>query len=237
VSRCGRGTRTGNAVLLLFALAMLSAAIMAAADTVVVKRIVVNAGSAAAPFPENSYLVCQPQSRSAVLIDPGADDERFAAIASEQGVQVRLILNTHAHLDHSAGNRVCRERFAATLAVPAADRPLYVENGSAAAVDLWLQDGQTLTCGGFSIHVLSTPGHTPGSVCFLIGGQLFSGDTLFAGGVGRVPPGRDEKKALQKLLEVIRLRLLTLPADTPVWPGHGRPTSIGEEALLNPFLR
>ena len=237
MSRGGRGKRAGNICRLFLALAVLPAALAAAADTVVVNRIVVNAGSASAPFPENSYLVCQPQSRSAVLIDPGADDKRFAASAAEQGVQIRMILNTHGHLDHSAGNLACRERFAAMLAAPAADRPLYAENGSAAAVDLWLQDGQTLTCGGFSIHVLSTPGHTPGSVCFLIGGQLFSGDTLFAGGVGRVPPGRDEKKALQKLLEVIRLRLLTLPADTPVWPGHGRPTSIGEEALLNPFLR
>jgi hydroxyacylglutathione hydrolase len=234
---CCRGTRAGTVCRLLLALAVLPAAIMESANTVVVKRIVVNAGTAAAPFPENSYLVCHPQSGSAVLIDPGADDERFAALASEQGVQVRMILNTHGHLDHSAGDRACRERFSAKLAAPAADRPLYAENGSAAAVDLWLQDGQTLVCGGFTIQVLATPGHTPGSVCFLIGGQLFSGDTLFAGGIGRVPSDRDEKKALQSLVGVIRRRLLTLPADTPVWPGHGRPTSIGEEALLNPFLR
>jgi hydroxyacylglutathione hydrolase len=221
---------------LLIALAVMPAAIMAAADTVVVKRFVVNAGTAADPFPVNSYLVCHPQSRSAVLIDPGADDARFAAAASEQGVQVCMILNTHAHLDHSAGNRACRERFSAKLAAPAADRPLYDENGSAAAVDLWLQDGQALVCGGFTIRVLATPGHTPGSSCFLIGGQLISGDTLFAGGVGRLPPGQDEKKALHNLVDVIRRRLLTLPVGTPIWPGHGRPTSIGEEALLNPFL-
>jgi len=151
-----QGTRAGNIFRLLLALAALPAVIMAASNTVVVKRIVVNAGTAAAPFPVNSYLVCHPQSRSAVLIDPGANDDRFAAGASEQGVQVRMILNTHCHLDHSAG---------------------------------------------------------------------------------RVPSGRGEKKALQSLVDVIRRRLLTLPADTPVWPGHGRPTNIGEEALLNPFLR
>ena len=232
-----QGTRAGNIFRLLLALAALPAVIMAASNTVVVKRIVVNAGTAAAPFPVNSYLVCHPQSRSAVLIDPGANDDRFAAGASEQGVQVRMILNTHGHLDHSAGNRACRERFTATLAVPAVDRPLYAESGNAAEIDLWLQDGQTVVCGGFTIQVLATPGHTPGSICFLIGGQLFSGDTLFAGGVGRVPSGRGEKKALQSLVDVIRRRLLTLPADTPVWPGHGRPTNIGEEALLNPFLR
>ena len=236
ISGYGR-THAVSVCRLLLALAIIPAAIMAAADTIVVKRIVVNAGTTAAPFPVNSYLVCHPQSRSAVLIDPGADDDRFAATAAELGVQVRMILNTHGHLDHSAGNRSCRERFSATLAVPAADRPLYKEYGSAAAVDLWLQDGQKLTCGGFTIQVLATPGHTPGSVCFLIGGQLFSGDTLFAGSVGSVPQGRDEKKALRRLVRVIRRRLLTLPVDTPVWPGHERPSSIGEEILLNPFLR
>jgi len=208
--------------------------LLAAADDVGIKRFVVNAGTAAEPLPVNSYLVCPPQGGSAVLIDPGADDERFAAAA--QGAPVRLILNTHGHRDHSAGNAACRKRFGAKLAAPAADRPLYEESGSAAQVDIWLQDGQLLDGGGFSIRVLATPGHTPGSVCFLIGGQLFSGDTLMAGSVGRVPEARDEAKALQGLVRVIRQRLLTLPADTPLWPGHGRPSSLGEEALLNPFL-
>lgn len=218
------------------ALLLLSAALLAAPDPVLVKRFVVNAGTAAAPFPVNSYLVCHPQSRSAVLIDPGADDGRFAAVAAEQGVQVRLILNTHAHLDHSAGDRACRERFAAKLAAPAADRPLYEKSGEAAIVDIWLRDRQTLDGGGFTVQVLATPGHTPGSSCFLIGGQLFSGDTLFAGGVGRVAEGKNEETALKALAQVIREKLLALPAGTPVWPGHGRPTTIGEEALLNSFL-
>lgn len=218
------------------ALLLLPAALILAADPVLVKRFVVNAGTAAEPFPENCYLVYQPQSRSAVLIDPGADDGRFAAAASELGVRVRMILNTHAHLDHSAGDRACRERFAAQLAAPAADRPLYEKNGGAGMVDIWLQDGQALDCGGFTAQVVATPGHTPGSSCFLIGGQLFSGDTLFAGGVGSVPEGKNEGKALKALARVIREKLLALPAATPVWPGHGRPTTIGEEALLNPFL-
>jgi glyoxylase-like metal-dependent hydrolase (beta-lactamase superfamily II) len=230
----GKAGRTR--ALLLLALALLPIAVIGAADTVVVKRLVVNAGSAEAPFPVNSYLVCHPPSRSAVLIDPGACDERFAAVAAELGVQVRMILNSHGHLDHSAGDRACREQFNARLAVPAADRPLYDEAGSADTVDLWLRDGQTLTCGGFAIRVVATPGHTAGSVCFLIGGQLFSGDTLMAGTVGRVPGGKNEEKALQALVRVIRKKLLVLPADTPVWPGHGRHTTIGEETLLNPFL-
>jgi hydroxyacylglutathione hydrolase len=231
-----RGTRAGIAWRMIFALTVMPAAVMAAADTVLVKRFVVNAGTAADPFPVNSYLVCHPQSRSAVLIDPGANDDRFAAGASEQGVQVRMILNTHGHPDHSTGNLACREKFRAKLAVPAADRPLYNKSGSATKVDLWLQEGQTIVCGDFTIQILATPGHTPGSICFLIGGQLFSGDTLFAGGIGRVPSGQDEKKALQSLVRVIRSRLLTLPTDTPIWPGHDRPTTVGEEMLLNPFL-
>jgi glyoxylase-like metal-dependent hydrolase (beta-lactamase superfamily II) len=218
------------------ALLLLPAALLATANAMVVKRVVVNAGTAAEPFTANSYLVCHPQSRSAVLIDPGAADERFAALAAEQGVQVLMVLNTHGHFDHSAANAACRERFGAKLAVPAADRPLYEKNGGAAIVDLWLHDGQELVCGGLTVRVVATPGHSPGSVCFLIGGQLFSGDTLFAGSVGRVPEGKNQEKALKDLARVIRKKLLALPAATPVWPGHGRPTTIGEEALLNPFL-
>jgi len=218
------------------ALLLLPAALLLAAGPVQVKRFVVNAGTPGEPFPENAYLVCQAQGRGAVLIDPGADDGRFAAAAAELGVQVRLILNTHGHLDHSAGDSACRERFAAKLAAPAADRPLYEKSGGAGMVDIWLQDGQELDAGGFTVRVLATPGHTPGSCCFLIGGQLFSGDTLFAGGVGSVPEGKNEKKTLSALVQVIRKKLLVLPAGTPVWPGHGRPTTIGEETLLNPFL-
>lgn len=218
------------------ALLLLPAVLLAASDPVLVKRFVVNAGTPAEPFPVNSYLVSQPQSRSAVLIDPGADDERFAAVAAELGVQVLMVLNTHGHLDHSAGNAACRERFAATLAAPAADRPLYEKSGGAGIVDIWLADKQALDVGGFTVQVLATPGHSPGSVCFLIGGQLFSGDTLFSGGVGSVPEGKNQEKALKALVQVIRKKLLALPEGTPVWPGHGRPTTIGEEALLNPFL-
>lgn len=221
---------------LVLALLLVPAALLAAPGPVTVKRFVVNAGTAAEPFPVNSYLVYRPQGGGAVLIDPGADDERFAAFAAEQGVHVGLILNTHGHPDHSAGNAACRGRFAARLAVPAADRPLYEKSGGAGIVDVWLGDGQALDGGGFSIRVLATPGHTPGSVCFLIGDQLFSGDTLFAGGVGSVPQGNSREKELDALARVIRKKLLALPEGTAVWPGHGRPTTIGEEALLNPFL-
>jgi hydroxyacylglutathione hydrolase len=221
---------------LLPVLLLLPAVLRAAADPVLVKRFVVNAGTPERPFTVNSYLVCRPQDRSAVLIDPGALDERFAAFAAEQGVQVLMVLNTHGHFDHSSGNAACCELFDAKLAAPAADRPLYEESGGAARVDLWLRDGQELDCGGITVQVLATPGHTPGSVCFLIGGQLFSGDTLMAGTVGRVPAGKNQEKALKALARVIRKKLLTLPAATPVWPGHGRPTTIGEETLLNPFL-
>lgn len=218
------------------ALLLLPGALLAAPDTVLVKRFVVNAGTAAAPFTVNSYLVCRPQSGSAVLIDPGADDERFAAVAAELGVRVLMVLNTHGHFDHIAGNAACRQRFAAKLAAPQADRPLYEKSGGASLVDLWLRDGQTLDCGGLAIRVLATPGHSPGSACFLIGGQLFSGDTLFAGSVGRIPEGKNEEKALKEMARVIRKKLLALPPATPVWPGHGKPTTIGEETLLNPFL-
>ncbi len=210
---------------------------LAGAEGLVVKRFVVNAGTAARPFPVNSYLVCHPASGSAALIDPGADDERFAAAAAALGVQVRLLLNTHGHDDHSAGNLPCRARFGAPLAVPGADRPLYEQAGQAAAVDLWLKAGQKVACGGMAVRVIATPGHTPGSVCFLLDGHLFSGDTLLAGGVGRVPgTDRAAATALRRMLRGIRRRLLTLPPDTVLWPGHGQPSTVGEEILLNPFL-
>ncbi len=154
----------------------------------------VNAGTAAEPFTVNSYLVCQPASHGAVLIDPGADDERFAAVAAELGVRILMVLNTHGHFDHSAADAACRERFAAKLAAPEADRPLYEKSGDAAIVDLWLRDGQTLDCGGLAIRVLATPSHSPGSVCFLIGGQSSAATPCSPAASAAYPRERTRKK-------------------------------------------
>lgn len=196
------------------------------------------------PFVNNVYVLVAEDGRSAVVIDPGMDCDDVALDLERRGLDVRLLLNTHGHPDHAAGNASFRRRFGAPLLAHAADAPLRRTLREMAALfgvraeaspepDTYLEHGDVLDLGGEPIRVLFTPGHTPGGVCFLAPHALFSGDTLFCESVGRtdLPGGNTEQ-----LLASIRDVLLVLPDDTPVYPGHGEPTTIGHEKRANPFL-
>lgn len=180
----------------------------------------------------NAYVVYDPRTRDAVLIDPGIKDDRIEAFIRDKGLAVHAILNTHGHPDHVGANG----HYATLLRAPvyAAD----VAGGRAATPEGRLEDNKTLDFGGLRIRVLRTPGHTRGGLCFLAGKVLFSGDTLFRADIGRVeaPSGSGGDEALAAMIKTIRAELLTLPDDTVVCPGHGRTTTIGNERATNPLL-
>jgi glyoxylase-like metal-dependent hydrolase (beta-lactamase superfamily II) len=205
----------------------------------------------------NCYLIADPESGDVAVVDPGGDVERI--LHAVQGLSVQLkgeplvthVVNTHSHFDHSMDNGKLIEHLAhlqhetPRLAAHVQAAPLLAAAGGARwfgfpaepgpQPDLLLKDGDVLPMGGHSFEILHTPGHSPGSISLYSAdeGCVFVGDVLFRQGIGRWDlPGGDR----DVLLGSIRERLLTLPDETMVYPGHGPVTSIGHERRHNPFL-
>ena len=197
------------------------------------------------PLQCNCSIVGCATTRDALVIDPGEEPDRVIEALDRLGLRARALLHTHAHFDHIAATKVVAARTGALAALHVDDRPLYEHLADQTAwfglppvetpsIDRWLKDGDRVRAGEAETEVVHTPGHTPGSVCFRFnGGPLFTGDTLFAGSVGRTDLWGGSSA---QLFESIRTRLLPLPDDTPVIPGHGPATTIGRERRLNPFV-
>jgi hydroxyacylglutathione hydrolase len=198
------------------------------------------------PLQTNCYLAGCDETRDAALIDPAWDGRGIAAVAAEQGWTITHILLTHAHFDHVGGLAQLKEETGAPVYIHTdAVEPLR-QAGMAAALwgiqmpatpppDVMIAEGDIITVGRLNFHVLFTPGHAPGHVSFYLPdyGALFDGDVLFEQGIGRTDlPGGD----YAVLMQSIREKILTLPDETDVFPGHGAPTIVGEEREWNPFL-
>ena len=196
-----------------------------------------------------TYLVYCPRSRQGVIIDPAGEPEALAAWVEEQEMRLRYLLATHGHPDHVLGAARLRELTGAPLALHRADRDFFTgEQGRRVAAeelglpleleaDVVLEDGQRLAVAELEVEVIHTPGHTPGSVCYLVEGNLFTGDTLFVGAVGRTDLGG---ASLEVLLDSLARRILPLPGETVVWPGHDygdTPRStLAREREENPYI-
>lgn len=195
-------------------------------------------------FGENCYLVADPARREAVIIDPGEEPGMFLAELNTRAWTLAGIWLTHAHVDHVLGVGTVHRQTGAPIWLHPDDRPLY---DAASTQAEWfglrlealpkpahqLAHGGRVSVGEFEFEVRHTPGHSPGSVCFLRPGLVFDGDVLFAGSIGRTDlPGGD----MATLLQSIHRHLLTLPDSTVVRSGHGPETTIGIERLTNPFL-
>lgn len=202
-------------------------------------------------FQVNCYLLADKDTKEAVLVDPGDEASRLLAWVEEKGYALKAIWLTHAHVDHIQAVAAIRDRAGVKVSLHPGDWPLAEQlatqammlglapGGKALTPDVKLADGMELTVGKIRATVWHTPGHSPGSCCLLLPargeqpGRLITGDTLFAGSIGRtdLPGGSMEK--IGASLE----RILTLPDDTRVHPGHGPDTTVGVERRMNPFLR
>jgi glyoxylase-like metal-dependent hydrolase (beta-lactamase superfamily II) len=197
------------------------------------------------PLQCNCYVVGDPATREAIVIDPGGDADALVEEIAAQKLLVTAIVATHAHFDHVLAAARLRELTGASFHMHAEDRPLLawmresgylflgVDLGDPPEVDTEISEDDDLRAGGAALRVIHTPGHSPGSISLLGGSNLFAGDTLFAGSVGRYDlPGGDG----DALARSIRMRLFPLPDDMPVHPGHGPSTTIARERATNPFV-
>ncbi len=196
------------------------------------------------PLETNAYLVVDELSRQALLIDPGLESEGIYDIILAERLRLNAIVNTHGHFDHVWGNGFFKAKTEAPVLLHHADVPMMRQAAEQAIAfgfqvstppppDRLLNEGDDVTVGRSQLRVFHTPGHTPGGICLYGEGVVFVGDTLFRGSVGRTDmPGG----SLEILLTSIRSKLLSLPDETAVYPGHGPSTTIGEERVHNPFL-
>ncbi len=194
----------------------------------------------------NCYLLFERSSKDAFIIDPGGDADLIKAAIKDNGLNGLYIVNTHGHFDHvSAGGEV-KEATGAPIVLHGDDVGLLAEAHEHAALwgvkigpqpapDIIMEDGSTFKAGSITLDVLHTPGHTPGGVCLYYkdAGVLFTGDTLFAGSIGRTDLGGG---SAETLLKSIKDRLLSFDDNVIVLPGHGPASTIGEEKELNPFV-
>jgi hydroxyacylglutathione hydrolase len=209
------------------------------AEILIIKRLVVGSLSA------NCYIVGSEATREGLVIDPGGNAEDILKAITDSGLDIKIIVLTHGHSDHIAALYDIQDSTGAEAAIHADDADFLRGRGSFSTMfgisyktpeppDRLLHDGDMIDIGGRHFSVVHTPGHTPGSICLLSDDKVFTGDTLLYHGIGTtLMPGSSRRQ----LIDSIHTRLMVLPDDTIIYPGHGRETTIGAERKDNPFIR
>ena len=174
----------------------------------------------------NGYVISCSETKEAVIIDPGEPSVKL--LDQLKGLKLRWLVATHGHPGHLAGKDAVKDATGAATAMHVADAKAFLRSA-----DRYITDDDELDFGKFKVKVLHTPGHTPGSLCFLVANHLFTGDTLLAGGIGREMPGTD----LRRQLMSIGSKLMSLPPATAIYPGHGTVTSLEQELRTSPVFR
>jgi hydroxyacylglutathione hydrolase len=199
------------------------------------------------PFRQNCSIVFDEDTKRAVVVDPGGDLDLIVQAIAKAGVTVEKILLTHGHIDHAGAAAELRDKLGVPIEGPHVDdkwlldalaqRGLEfgIDGARAFEPDLWLKDGDTVEAAGFTFAIVHAPGHSPGSVVFYNAANKFAlmGDVLFKGSVGRTDLPRGDHTAL---ITAIKTKILPLGDDVNFLPGHGQPSTIGDERRTNPFL-
>ena len=205
---------------------------------VIVEKLVVG------PFASNCYIVGSQSNKEGMIIDPGDEAKQILKRVKDLELDIKFIVLTHGHIDHTGALKEVKEATGAEVVIHGDDAKSLKNQLVAIAFGLsyptpprpnrLLKGGESLDVGGMHFEVLHTPGHTSGGICLLGEGVVFSGDTLFNYGIGRTDlPGGSSSQ----LMNSIQTKLMTLPDNTVVYPGHGPDTTIGAERVGNPFLR
>jgi len=197
----------------------------------------------------NCYVAGCEETKEAIVIDPGFDRDREAEevlrFIEQNGLHVKYIINTHGHADHTAGNGIIKKATGAPILIHEDDAIMlgpiaktfsraFGLRVTSPTADRTLRDGDVIHVGRIKLVVLHTPGHSKGGISLLGENFVFVGDTLFAGSIGRYDfPGA----SFEEIMQSIKTKLTTLPDHFKVYPGHGPPTTIGEEKKYNPFLQ
>ncbi len=198
------------------------------------------------PLAVNTYLIADPDSGECFCIDPGGEENLILEDLNKRNWKLKGILLTHGHFDHVAGIPYLKEKIDIPVYIHKKDIEIYkrapdsmerylgVRIENLPEIDFYLEENQELSLGNKKLFVLHTPGHTPGSVCFYGGGCIFTGDLIFKGTVGRADfPGGSFKELIKSIFE----KILPLPPETEIFPGHGENTNLKNEIENNPYIR
>lgn len=200
----------------------------------VIKRI------PAGVYAANCYILMDEATKETAVIDPGGDADDLIKAIKEMGSEVKYILLTHGHADHTGAAAELKEYFHVPVGISEDDERMILNGefmyGSLTKygkADIHIKEGNVIKLGGLEIKCIETPGHTPGGVCFIVGNVVFTGDTLFLESIGRTDfAGGD----FDTIIDSIKTKLMTLSDDIKVLPGHGPGSTIKNERLNNPFL-
>ncbi len=198
-------------------------------------------------FSTNCYVMTCPKTRESIIIDPGFDDqmeaEKILNLIEKNRLQLKYTVNTHGHPDHTCGNGLVKEKFHTPIMIHKDDAHLLGAPAQAIAealgfknhspeADILLEDGNFVKFGQISLKVMHTPGHSRGSISLVGEKEVITGDTLFAGSIGRTDFPESSELQMQQSLQ----KLKALPDRLTVYPGHGPTTTMGEEKRSNPFM-